>query len=43
MSLGAILCALRKSRAAFAPSTSKRSVGLLCRFVNAMSWNMAPA
>src|ERR1700704_4845821 len=36
-------CPHRKSRAAFAPSTSKRSLGLLYRGVSPMSWNMAPA
>src|SRR5580692_4097615 len=36
-----IPCPRRKSRAAFAPSTSKRSLGLLCRYVSPMSWNIA--
>jgi hypothetical protein len=33
----------KKSRATFAPSTSKRSPALLCFFTRPMSWNIAPA
>src|SRR5260221_76192 len=39
MSAGEIPWPRRNSFAAFAPSTSKRSVALLCRRVSPMSWN----
>jgi hypothetical protein len=42
MSCSEILCWLRKARAVFAPSTSNRSVLLLYRRVNPISWNIAP-
>jgi hypothetical protein len=35
--------AAQEVRAAFAPSTSKRSLALLCRYVSPTSWNIAPA